>query len=187
MRGPALRQRVVRQSRTRRVWSLVGAVGVGAFVLCALLAALVLAAGPVTVSSTSNSKLGEQITVDAHGHTLYALRPESVRHLLCKSSECLRFWPPLTVRSSNSTLKAGSGVHGRLSILRRGHGIFQVTLGGLPLYRYSGDHAKGDANGEGIHSFGGTWHVLRAASSVSPMAPAPSTPSAPSPSPGYGY
>jgi len=187
MRGPSLRKRAVRQSPARRVPSLVGALGVGACVLCASLAALVLAAVPVTVMSASSSGLGERITVDAHDHTLYALSPESTRHLLCKSSECLHVWPPLTVPSSKSELKAGSGVHGHLSILRRGHGILQVTLGGLPLYRYSGDHAKGDANGQGIHSFGGTWHVLRTASNASPLAPAPSPPSAPSPPPGYGY
>lgn len=30
----------------------------------------------------------------------------------------------------------------------------------LPLYLYSGDTKKGEANGDGISSYGGTWHVV---------------------------
>lgn len=148
-------------------------------VLAVSFAAIALAAGGLTVTSASNSMLGQQIVVDAHGNTLYALSPETTHHLLCKSRECLKFWPPLTVRSSKTKLKAGPGVHGRLGILRRGKAL-QVTLGGLPLYRYSGDSAKGEANGQHIHSFGGTWHVLSARSTASPT-----TPMTPTPVPGY--
>ncbi|MFZ1924798.1 MAG: hypothetical protein WAU42_01510 [Solirubrobacteraceae bacterium] len=149
------------------------------------LAAMALASGEATtVSSASNSTLGEQIVVDAHGRTLYALSPETTHHLLCKSSQCLKFWPPLTVHSSKTKLLAGPGVHGHLAILRR-NGVLQVTLGGLPLYRYSGDQAKGEANGQSIHSFGGTWHVLSATNSTGTATPA--KPTTPSPTPEYGY
>jgi predicted lipoprotein with Yx(FWY)xxD motif len=110
-----------------------------------------------------------------------------MHHLLCKSSECLKFWPPLTVRSSKTKLLAGPGVHGHLAILRRSNGVLQVTLGGLPLYRYSGDQAKGEANGQGIHSFGGSWHVVSATSPATPTTPTkPSTPS-PAPESEYSY
>ena len=136
--------------------------------------------GATTVSSASNSGLGEQIAVDTHGRTLYALSPETTHHLLCKTRECLRFWPPLTVRSSKTKLKAGPGVHGHLAILRRSNGVLQVTLRGLPLYHYAGDHAAGEANGQGIQSFGGSWHVLAVTSNVSP-APATPTPATPAP------
>jgi predicted lipoprotein with Yx(FWY)xxD motif len=153
----------------------------------AMFAAMALASSSAapTVGSATNAKFTEKIVVDAHGRTLYALSPETTHHLLCKSSECLKFWPPLAVPSSKTTLKAGPGVHGHLGILRRSNGVLQVTLDGLPLYRYSGDHAKGQANGQSIHSFGGTWHVLSATSSTSPAAP--TTPTTPSPTPGYGY
>ena len=139
------------------------------------------------VRSAANAKFEEQIVVDAHGRTLYALSPETSHHLLCKSGECLSAWPPLTVPSRKTKLKAGPGVHGQLGILRRGNGMLQVTLRGVPLYRFSGDSAKGAANGEGIKSFGGTWHVLAAASSVPPMpVTAETTPSSPPPmTPGY--
>jgi predicted lipoprotein with Yx(FWY)xxD motif len=177
---------IVRSSQRRPTPRL--AVGIAAVTVAfaASLATMALAGGgAITVTSASNSQLGEQIAVDAQGRTLYALSPETTRHLLCKSSKCLKFWPPLTVRSSKAKLKAGPGVHGHLAILRRSNGVLQVTLGGMPLYHYSGDHAKGEANGQSIHSFGGTWHVLPATSKVSPVAP--TAPTAPSPPPSYGY
>jgi predicted lipoprotein with Yx(FWY)xxD motif len=114
------------------------------------------------VSSAHNSSLGEQIVVDGHGDTLYALTPETTHHLLCKSPECLRFWPPLTVNSHKAKLKAGAGVKGKLGLLRRKHGVFQVTLRGMPLYHFSGDSAPGDAHGQGIKSFGGQWFAATA-------------------------
>lgn len=126
--------------------------------------------------------------VNAQGRTLYSLSPETTHHLLCKSSECLKFWPPLTVSSRKAKLKAGSGVHGHLGILRRSGGIFQVTLRGLPLYRFSGDHAKGQTNGQGLKSFGGTWHAVTAATGPS-KAPASTEPASNTPSTNnpYGY
>jgi predicted lipoprotein with Yx(FWY)xxD motif len=98
---------------------------------------------------------------------------------LCRSRACLEFWPPLLVHSASVKLGAAPGVSGHLGVIRRGAGEYQVTLRGLPLYRFSGDSAKGEANGEGIKSFGGTWHALAAAATsagapqAAPPAPAP--------------
>ena len=140
-------------------------------------AAVTLAAGTAaTVGSASNSSLNERVAVNAQGHTLYALSPETTRHLLCASNECLKAWPPVTVPSRKAKLKAGPGVQGHLGILRRSNGMLQVTLRGLPLYRFSHDHAKGEANGQGIESFGGTWHAVSAAVSSSSPKPAAPTP-----------
>jgi predicted lipoprotein with Yx(FWY)xxD motif len=168
-----------------------------AFATVALIAsfatmALASSAAAPTVGSATNAKFTEKIVVDAHGRTLYALSPETTRHLLCKSSQCLKFWPPLTVRSRKTKLTTGSSVHGHLGILRRSNGTLQVTLGGLPLYRYSGDSAKGMANGEHIHSFGGTWHVVSAATSAAPAKAETKTPTGSTPPPTttnekYGY
>lgn len=131
--------------------------------LAITVAGLALAASSApTVSALSNSKLKEKIVVNAQGHTLYVLSPETTSHLLCKSSECLKFWPPLKVSSSKAKLVAGSGVHGKLGIFRRGKDLFQVTLRGLPVYTFSGDKSKGQVNGENLKSFGGTWHVVTA-------------------------
>lgn len=186
------RQNQIARSSRRRRWQPSGlllTVMAATLVFAGSLAAMALATGSAaTVSSTSNSALGEQIVVDAQGRTLYTLSPETTHHLLCKSSECLKFWPPLTVRSSKTKLLAGPGVHGHLAILRRSNGVLQLTLGGLPLYRYSGDQAKGEANGQGIRSFGGSWHVVSATSATSPATPTtPTKPSTPSPAPESEY
>lgn len=172
-------------SRQMPVPAIAAALAGLAIALVAVFASVGLASGTVTVTSAANSALGQQIVVNAQGRTLYALSPETAHHLLCKSRECLTVWRPLTVHSSSTKLKAGPGVHGRLTILHRGKGVFQVMLGGLPLYRYAGDSAKGEANGQHIHSFGGTWHVLSAASTSNPAPTTPTTPTTPTSPPGY--
>jgi predicted lipoprotein with Yx(FWY)xxD motif len=166
-----------------------------ALLATAAFATVIALATPATVriNSLSSSKLGERVVVNAQGLTLYALSPETASHLLCKSSECLSFWPPVTVPSRKTKLKAGQGVQGRLGVLRRSNGVLQVTLRGLPLYRFARDRGKGEANGQGIKSFGGTWGAVSAsAGSASPPPPPMSPPSPPyspppSPPPGYGY
>lgn len=182
-----------RQAR-RRTYAVIA----GALALVAAVTAIALAQGTTTptVGSASNAKLGVKVVVNAQGHTLYALSPETSSHLLCKSAECLGNWPPLTVRSSKVKLKDGAGVQGRLGLVRRGRSSFQVTLRGMPLYRFAGDHGKDESNGEGIKSFGGTWHAATAQSGATPkatqpgssesMPPAPST-SAPETTPYPSY
>jgi len=152
--------------------------------------AALAAGGTRVVSAAANQKLSETVVVEAHGRTLYALSPETTHHVLCKSAACLQNWPPLTVRSGNRKLQAGPGVKGHLALLRRANGKWQVSLRGMPLYRFAGDTAKGQANGEGIVAFGGTWHAVTSAATtpgatpVGEPKPAPSLPSpAPSPTP----
>lgn len=151
-------------------------------------AALALAAGTVTIGTASNSRLGERVAVNSNGRTLYTLSGDSVHHLLCKSSECLKFWPPVRLSPSGARLKAGSGLQGHLGTLRRSNGIVQVTLRGRPLYRFAGDSGRGQTNGEGIVSFGGTWHAAPASTGAAhgaPMTPPTQSPPPPAPSPTY--
>jgi predicted lipoprotein with Yx(FWY)xxD motif len=173
----------LRSRVAKRPSSLAAVAAVAALLVVAALATVALAANAITVKSASNSALKETVVVNVQGRTLYALSPETTHHLLCTSSECFNHWPPLTVRSGKTKLKAGPGVHGTLGILHRSNGTFQVTLRGLPLYRYAEDHAKGEANGQGIESFGGTWHAATA--SASPAKSAPPTPTAPESYPSY--
>jgi predicted lipoprotein with Yx(FWY)xxD motif len=131
------------------------------------------------VRAARNASLSKTIVVDARGRTLYRLSGDTTTHLKCTGS-CVGFWPPLTVSSRSVRLVAGKGVRGRLGVFRRPDGKFQVTLRGMPLYRFSGDKTKGAASGQGIKGFGGTWSVL-SATGASSSTPAP----APSPRPGY--
>lgn len=114
-----------------------------------------------TVAAATNSTLHETILVDSRGRTLYELSPETSHHLLCHTSQCLGFWPPLRTASARSKITKGRGVTGRLGRIHR-NGFFQVTLNGHPLYRFAGDSGRGQTHGQGIQSFGGTWHVARA-------------------------
>lgn len=180
------KQQPVRAPRHRRRSSGAMLAAAASLALVASSAAIALAAtATVTINSASNSKLGERVAVNSQGLTLYSLSPETSTHLLCKSRECMAFWPPVTVPTRRTKLKAGGNVQGRLGILRRSNGILQVTLRGMPLYRFVKDHAKGEANGEAIESFGGTWHAVSASTSAPPAAQPPASPP-PSPPPGYG-
>jgi predicted lipoprotein with Yx(FWY)xxD motif len=147
----------------------------------ALSSGIAAAGGTPVVTAAPNQQLNETLVVDRQGHTLYALSPETAYHLLCKSHACQQIWPPVTVRSAKLKLHAGPGVQGRLGLLRRSSGKWQLTLRGRPLYRFSGDSAKGAANGEGIKSFGGTWHAVTGA--LNPTSPSTGTTTPPTPTP----
>jgi predicted lipoprotein with Yx(FWY)xxD motif len=112
-------------------------------------------AAPV-VKTSSNSKFGT-IVVDTTGATLYTLTSGGAA-VPCTSSACVAVWPPLLL-PSGVTSAVGSGVSGVATVSVAGG--TQVTQGGLPLYRFAGDGAAGDAKGDGISSFGGTWHVVK--------------------------
>jgi predicted lipoprotein with Yx(FWY)xxD motif len=173
----SLRARRPRRSSGRAL--RIAAIAAGAaFVLAGLAFA---ANGAPQLSSSANAPLGKMIVVDAHGRTVYALSPETDHHLLCRSSACLAVWHPVPGRSQRVTVM---GVVGRARVLRRGSSRLQVTLRGMPLYTFAGDNAKGKANGEGIKSFGGTWHVVPATVTQA-MTPAPAPPAPSAPLPGY--
>jgi predicted lipoprotein with Yx(FWY)xxD motif len=112
------------------------------------------------VKASKNARLAKTLVVNRAGLTLYRLVPETARRVLCTGT-CLTAWPPLTVASARTKLVAGTGVTGKLGRIRRGT-RYQVTLRGAPLYTFVGDSARGQATGEGIKSFGGTWRAMTA-------------------------
>ena len=116
-----------------------------------------LIAKNATVKPMGGTAKTESIVVDGRGFAVYWLSGESTSHPLCSSSACLQFWPPLKV-SGKAHLSAQPGIHGKVGTWKR-DGFTQVTLGGHPLYMFSLDKTKHDATGEGVMSFGGTWHV----------------------------
>ena len=139
---------------------------VGALVaLTAALSAAAFAAGGLHLATSRNATLNKTILVNPAGRTLYTLSTETTHHLLCKSKECLNTWPPLTVLSRATKVSAASGVHGKLGLIKRSNGSWQVTLGGKPLYRFRADTARGQAGGEGLELDGGVWHAVVASPS----------------------
>ena len=156
-------------------------------VVAALVAVLVAsssgAQSKITLKSEHVGSLGATALAAPSGRTLYRLSPETSTHLLCTSSTCLGVWKPLTVKSKATSVKLPAGAKGHVTFLKRGKS-FQLALGGKPLYTFAGDRSSGQASGEGIKSFGGTWHAMTIAKAASQPAPSP-TP-APSSQGGYG-
>lgn len=116
------------------------------------------------VTGQSGTTTRENLVVTSRGFAVYRLTGDSRQHPECtKANGCFRFWPPVTVASGRNPSKA-SGIGGKLGVWHR-DGLLQVTLSGHPLYRFAPDPARDHATGEGIVSFGGTWHVAKAAGS----------------------
>ena len=134
----------------------------------------------ITLKSRTAGSLGKVLAAP-NAHTLYRLSPETKTSVLCTSSSCLGIWKPLLVRSKTTTVHLPTGVTGAVGFLKRGT-RYQVTLSRHPLYTYVSDSRAGQANGQRIRSFGGTWLVIKVATrQVSPTPPQP-TPTYP---PGY--
>ena len=86
--------------------------------------------------------------VDADGMTLYMFKPDSMDESKC-TDDCAGAWPPLTL--ATGTPVAGDAVdQSLLTTAPRATGEPQVAYNGHRLYRFSGDSAAGDTNGEGV-------------------------------------
>ncbi len=120
-------------------------------------AATTTTAAKATVATASNTALGT-ILVDSAGKTLYVFDRDTGGASSC-TGNCAVTWPALVLPSGTTTPVAGSGVNG-LGVVARPDDAskMQVTLGGKPLYTFSGDTAAGDTKGDGV---GGTWHVAK--------------------------
>ena len=114
------------------------------------------------------------VLVDKSGMTLYTLTNNGAA-VPCDST-CQGFWPPYMVT-------AGTKATGAKGVKKLGlTDTNQVTVNNLPVYRYTGDSMKGQANGEGINTFGGIWHVVKKSGAT-----ANATKSMSSSSNNYGY
>jgi len=127
-------------------------------------------AAAVTLHSTSLGK----VLADSSGKTLYILTSNG-KDVKCTGG-CQSIWPPV---HASGTPQAAKGV--TATVAANGS---QVTVAGHPVYTYSADSGPGQATGEGVQTFGGTWYVLDASgtamtSSMGGPAPSNSNP--------YGY
>ena len=109
----------------------------------------------LTVTVKSDPELGS-ILADAEGRTLYTLTADG-EPVDCTEA-CLAAWPALELPDGATEPAAPEGVE--LSVVDGPDGAKLVAAGGLPLYTFAGDGSEADTNGEGLVSFGGTWHVV---------------------------
>jgi predicted lipoprotein with Yx(FWY)xxD motif len=137
-----------------------GARGISVLVLAAVLA-LSAVAVPMALARSSKTVAGEAQATSLHktvltntkGLTLYTLTGETNGKFICTGA-CLKAWPPLLV-AAGTTPKGPV----KLGTIKRPEGKTQVTFKGMPAYTFSGDSAKGQANGEGLKDVG-VWHAV---------------------------
>jgi predicted lipoprotein with Yx(FWY)xxD motif len=103
--------------------------------------------------TVADNALGQLLT-DADGQTLYGFTKDADGTSTCVEG-CATAWPPVIVDDSLdlSTLPASAA----FSVIDRPDGSKQLKAGKWPLYRFSGDEAAGETNGQGS---GGNWFVV---------------------------
>jgi predicted lipoprotein with Yx(FWY)xxD motif len=122
--------------------------------LSAVAVPMALAKGSKTVAGEANApSLHKTVLTNTKGLTLYTLSVEKNGKFICTGA-CLKSWPPLLVA-------AGTKPKGPVTLgtIKRPEGKTQVTFKGMPVYTFSGDSKKGEANGEGLKDVG-VWHAV---------------------------
>jgi predicted lipoprotein with Yx(FWY)xxD motif len=127
-------------------------------------------AGGLTIT-VMQSSLGAYL-VGPNGHALYVLTNDSANTSTCTDS-CAQAWPPLLVTSGQSA-QPGDGVTGAVGTFTRPDGGTQVSVGGMPVYYFSGDTAADQTSGQGV---GGIWFL--ATPDGKPLSGSASVPSSP--------
>lgn len=92
------------------------------------------------------------ILVDGEGFTLYVFTNDEGGESACYDS-CAETWPPVP----GDTSVGGDLDASMFSTVARTDGTEQLTVNGMPLYRYAPDAAPGDTTGQGV---GDVWFVV---------------------------
>jgi predicted lipoprotein with Yx(FWY)xxD motif len=116
---------------------------------------------PGTSFSVANVSGVGDVVVDGKGRTVYILTSGAKKNVPCTdASGCTDVWPDLSLPDGTSAATAGDGLDSSLLGTQDANGETYPTYNGYLLYEYSADSAAGQANGQGLQSFGGTWYVL---------------------------
>jgi predicted lipoprotein with Yx(FWY)xxD motif len=120
------------------------------------------AATGVTISSATVPGVGSVLVNGKDGKTLYLLSSEQNGNITCTDdNSCTKVWPDTELPAGVTAATAGTGVDAsKLGTVKSADGHLYPTYAGWPLYEYAGDSGSGQANGQGIVSFGGTWETL---------------------------
>jgi predicted lipoprotein with Yx(FWY)xxD motif len=102
------------------------------------------------------------VLVDGRGRTVYLLTNGDHRNVPCTDSTgCTKTWPDLPLPNGASAATAGSGLRSSLlGTMKGSDGESYTTYNGWFMYEYIGDGGSGQANGQGIRSFGGSWYAI---------------------------
>jgi predicted lipoprotein with Yx(FWY)xxD motif len=121
-------------------------------------------ANPATKFSIASVSGVGSVVVDGKGRTVYILTSDGKTNVPCTdASGCTKLWPDLPLPDGVSAATAGTGINaGLLGTKKSKDGETYPTYNGWLMYEYAADTGPGQANGQGIKSFGGTWYVLNA-------------------------
>ena len=96
--------------------------------------------------------------------TLYVFTNDKPGESTCYDA-CAQLWPPLTV-AKGETPTLAQGITGKVGVIERKDGTYQVTHDDMPLYYYAKDTKPGETNGEGIKD---VWHVAHPVMNSAPQ------------------
>ena len=104
--------------------------------------------------ATTIPKMGQVVT-DAKGWVLYRFDKDSAKPptSVCVD-KCAAVWPPMLANGMPTVEGISADLVGTVA---RADGTTQLTLGGWPLYRYTGDPQPGAWKGQMVN---GTWFVI---------------------------
>lgn len=100
-------------------------------------------------------RMGNVVT-DAQGWVLYRFDKDTAAP--SKSNcvgDCAIIWPPVL---ADETLELSGIAGSKVDTVERPDGGLQLTIGGLPVYRYLGDKKPGTWKGQNV---GGTWFAIQ--------------------------
>jgi predicted lipoprotein with Yx(FWY)xxD motif len=141
-------------AKARRARNLAALALAAVLAISAFAVPTALARGSKTVAAEGTAaSLHKTVLTNTKGLTLYTLSGEKNGKFICTGA-CTKTWPPLLVA-------AGTTPKGPVTLgtIKRPEGKIQVTFKGAPVYTFSGDSKKGEANGEGIKDVG-VWHAV---------------------------
>ena len=102
------------------------------------------------------------VLVDQYGLSLYTLAQDGQEnsptqaHISCEPPECQGSWQPFTIAATDTITTTGVPNHLATKVTLP-NSRAQIAYNGWPLYRFTGDQAPGQANGQGLDN---TWWLI---------------------------
>ncbi|MFJ5213533.1 hypothetical protein ACIP98_02365 [Streptomyces sp. NPDC088354] len=111
----------------------------------------------VQLSAVTSPPLTAPHLININQAALYRFDPDSADPTQSHCNDaCAVQWPAVTIQQGGNVYLAGVD-RDQVGAIRRQDGQVQLTVGGMPVYRFAGDTKPGDLNGQGV---GGTWFAV---------------------------
>jgi predicted lipoprotein with Yx(FWY)xxD motif len=131
----------------------------GSAIVTAFAVPAIAVAATTTVITTHLVKRGT-VVASPSGLTLYGFVADDKTHKSTCFGQCAVVWPPLIAKGS-LRVASRSGLNPKLlGKVMRSTGVYQVTYGGHPLYRYIADKKPGQQFGQNVFQSGAKWYVI---------------------------